>query len=353
MNAKSDPTGVVGYGAEAVVDLVSSWLTIPAEEIDRGKAADREPVLAAVRRMNEDALTGDADAFYQQQLLLSRIYKMIMSIPETRTAEGSVLIHEVTRLLEDATMAAENRWIEPGTIESAPVEGRAFLSWLKGIARRHRVFKHPYYVDFINRHAQEPELRTYVIQESLVDGRFDDFLAMMQVGTVGAPKLEIANNYWDEMGNGNPDEVHTTLFGKIYEVFDIREEELEAAMTASDLLSGNLAVLLCRYRHLYPEAVGYLGMTEWLAPDRFTNVVRAWERLGLPDAGIVYHRLHITIDSKHAAGWFHNVVVPACTSDYMRNGIARGSLWRLNSSARHLDERLAAASLTTAATATV
>lgn len=349
MNAKPELTGVDTYRSETIVDVVSSWLAVPAEELDRVRSADREQVLAAVRSMNESALAGDADAFYQQQLLLSRIYKMLMSIPETRTAEGSVLIHEVTRLLEDATMASENRWIEPGTIESAPAEGRAFLSWLKGIARGHRVFKHPYYVDFINHHAQESELRTYVIQESLVDGRFDDFLAMMQVGTAGAAKMEIANNFWDEMGNGKPEEVHTTLFGKIYEVFDIREDELEGAMTASDLLSGNLAVLLCRYRHLYPEAVGYLGMTEWLAPDRFTNVVRAWERLGLPDAGIVYHRLHITIDSKHAAGWFHNVVVPACTSDYMRNGIARGSLWRLNSSARHLDERLAAASLTAAA----
>ncbi|MEU9008059.1 iron-containing redox enzyme family protein, partial [Streptomyces sp. NPDC048551] len=87
-------------------------------------------------------------------------------------------------------------------------------------------------------------------------------------------------------------------------------------------------------------AVGFLGMTEWLAPDRFRNVVRAWERLGLPEVGITYHRLHITIDSQHAAGWFHNVVIPSADTAYMRRGIARGALWRANSSARHLDERL-------------
>ena len=55
------------------------------------------------------------------------------------------------------------------------------------------------------------------------------------------------------------------------------------------------ALLLCRYRHMYPESVGYLGMTEWLVPDRFRNVIQAWERLGLPQVGITYHRLHVTI----------------------------------------------------------
>ena len=99
-------------------------------------------------------------------------------------------------------------------------------------------------------------------------------------------------------------------------------------------------MLVCRYRRLYPEAVGFMGMTEWLVPDRFVNVVRAWERLGLPDVGIVYHRLHITIDSQHAAGWFHRVVLPAAADEHMRRGIARGALWRLDSSHRYLTERL-------------
>jgi hypothetical protein len=110
-------------------------------------------------------------------------------------------------------------------------------------------------------------------------------------------------------------------------------------MTAEALLQGNIAVMLCRYRRYYPEAVGYLGMTEWLVPERFNSVLHAWDRLGLPEDGIVYHRLHVTIDSKHAAGWFHNVVLPAAASPRMRAGIARGTLWRLNSSARYLDER--------------
>jgi heme oxygenase-like protein len=323
------------------VNEVSSWLTMSADDVDRMKAGDRDQIIAAVRRLNEDAFAGDEAAQYRQQILLSRIYQLIMRIPDGPTPEGSVILHEITRMLENATIEAESRHLPAELLDEAPVEGTAYLSWLKRVARDHRVFKHPYYRDFINKHSDRDDMRTYIIQESLVDGRFDDFLAMMQVGTSGAVKMEIAGNYWDEMGNGKPDEVHTYLFGKIYEVLDIDPNDLELTITASDLVAGNLAVLLCRYRQYYPEAVGYLGMIEWLAPERFQNVVRAWERLGLPEVGITYHRLHVTIDSRHAAGWFHNVVVPdANSSAFMRRGIARGALWRLNSSARVLDERL-------------
>lgn len=294
-----------------------------------------------VNALNAAAAAGDQGAFRSQQLLLARIYDLVMKIPDGPTAEGSLVINGILTALERATIAAEDAAVDWAVVDAAPTTPAEYLSWLKQGARGHRVFKHRYYMDFIRHHATAEHLRKYVIQESVVDGRFDDLLALMQVGTAGPAKMEIANNFWDEMGNGKPAEVHTTLFNQLYDVFDISQQELEDSLTATAMLSGNLAVLLCRYRRFYPEAVGFLGMTEWLVPDRFVQVVGAWERLGLPEVGIVYHRLHITVDSQHAAGWFHNIVLPSADSAYMRRGIARGTLWRLNSSARYLDERLA------------
>ena len=323
-----------------LVEEVSSWLGREPHEVDKLVTEDdRGRIRAAVLDMNRRAAAADAEAFYAQQFLLARIYQVYTAIPDGISAEGSVALHEVTRLLEQATEDAQDAQIPPGLLAGAPTEPRSYLSWLKQQARGHRVYKHPYYRTFIRNHATPDDLRAYVIQESVVDGRFDDLLAMMQVGTSGPAKMEIATNFWDEMGNGNFAEVHTHLFNNIFKVFDISADEMERSLTANALLSGNLAVLLCRYRRYYPEAVGFLGMTEWLVPERFTQVLHAWDRLGLPEDGIVYHRLHVTIDSKHAAGWFHNIVLPAAESPRMRAGIARGTMWRLNSSARYLDER--------------
>lgn len=328
-------------GTGHVVDDVTAWLRRPAAEVDAhfdGPAGDH--LLAGVRAVNKGAKAGHPDLFYYQQLLLSRLYGLHTELPGEHTAEGSVVLHRLTRELEEATLTAEQNRIEPGALDDLPADPDEFLSWIKRTARAHVVFKHPYYQEFIRDRATAADLRDYVIQESVVDGRFDDLLAMAQVGTAGPAKMEIARNFWDEMGNGEPEDVHTTLFGRIFEVLDITDADLRAGLSATALLNGNLAVMMSRYRRLYPEAVGFLGMTEWLVPDRFVQVVHAWERLGLPDVGITYHRLHITIDSQHAAGWFHNIVRPAAGNEFMRRGIARGTLLRLNSSARYLDERM-------------
>lgn len=327
--------------ADAVTE-VSLWLSMSSEEVDSLWTADlRRRTLAAIRALNTAAHERmSPSALYLQQLLLARIYKMHTTLVTGPTADRSGAIHEITLLLETATVVAEDAWLGANYLADTPSDPREYLSWLKNVARTHRVYKHAYYSEFIRHEATAADLRTYVMQESVVDGRFDDLLALMQVGTDGAAKMEIAANFWDEMGNGNESEVHTSLFNNIFDVFDISAEELESSLTANALLSGNLAVLLCRYRSFYPEAVGFLGMTEWMVPDRFVNVVHAWERLGLPEVGIVYHKLHITVDAQHAAGWFHNVVLPAASNERMRQGIARGALWRLNSSARYLDERL-------------
>ncbi len=329
-------------GPLALVTCITPWLSCPADLVDQEVAgAARVDLLNAVSELNRAATDGGQDAFYAQQLLLARVYGLVTTLPDTLTAEGSAAVHEMTRLLERATIEGEDRHVDDALMRTAPADPRKFLSWLKDVARAHTAYKHPYYLEFIRNRATREDMRNYVIQESVVDGRFDDLLAMMQVGTHGQAKMEIASNFWDEMGNGDQRHVHTYLFNKIFDVFDISQHDLEKALSAESLLSGNLAVLLCRYRLHYPHAVGFLGMTEWFAPDRFVQVVNAWERLGLPEVGIVYHRLHITVDSRHATGWFHRVVVPGAESPYMREGMARGALWRLNSSGRYLDERLA------------
>ena len=64
---------------------------------------------------------------------------------------------------------------------------------------------------WVAKHATLEELREFVAVEGGPDGGFDDLVAICQVGLSGAPKMEMARNYWDEMGNGSPVDVHTDL----------------------------------------------------------------------------------------------------------------------------------------------
>lgn len=206
----------------AVISLVSSWLDRPARELDETVDCEtRTAVANALRALGERRAGGDQRAFYQQQLLLSRIYGLGLRLPEKETAEGSAVLAGLTRVIEEATIEAEDARVPGGLIDEAPDDPKAFLSWLKDTARQHRAFKHPYYSEFIRNEADFEDIRSYVIQESVIDGRFDDLLAMMQVGTGGGTKMEIAQNFWDEMGNGDYSQVHTSLFNQIFTVFDI------------------------------------------------------------------------------------------------------------------------------------
>ncbi len=222
---------------------------------------------------------------------------------------------------EDATLAAEDAQLVPADLDAIPAAG--FVPWLKDRVRRHPAFKHAYYHDFIRSEATPVDLRRYLVQESVVDGRFDDLLALLQLGTDGATKLEIAENYWDEMGNGDAAQVHTLMFSRAMTALAVTDVEMREEMSAEGLLSGNLAMLLCRYRETYPEAVGFLAVTEWLVPDRFSQVLAGWNRLGLDPAGIEYHDAHIAIDARHASGWFNNVVKPGADSPSFRSTRSR------------------------------
>lgn len=315
-------------------DVDAALLRTDAGDDLRASVAD----VCALRELGSD------EAFYAQQQLLARLLALHTTLDAPRYAvrgERSVTLAEILRMLEDATLAAEDAQLVPADLDAIPAAG--FVPWLKDRVRRHPAFKHAYYHDFIRSEATPVDLRRYLVQESVVDGRFDDLLALLQLGTDGATKLEIAENYWDEMGNGDAAQVHTLMFSRAMTALAVTDVEMREEMSAEGLLSGNLAMLLCRYRETYPEAVGFLAVTEWLVPDRFSQVLAGWNRLGLDPAGIEYHDAHIAIDARHASGWFNNVVKPGADSPSFRRGVTRGALWRLNSSARYLDANLARA----------
>lgn len=119
----------------------------------------------------------------------------------------------------------------------------------------------------------------------------------MQMGRTGGEKMEIAANYWDEMGNGDAELVHTSLFSQALESIGADPAFIRDSFMLEAGICGNLSACLGLARRHYYKAVGYFGVTEYLAPRRFRCVVDTWRRLGLHEVGITYHDLHIGIDA--------------------------------------------------------
>ena len=150
--------------------------------------------------------------------------------------------------------------------------------------------------------------------------------------------MEISKNYWDEMGNGKAEEVHTDLFMRALRALNLEGQDLEKKASLGSLYCGNLSLALVLNRKLFLAGLGYFAAMEYLVPHRFEHVLAAWERNALPPDDIEYHRLHITIDVLHARGWFDNVIEPLLKDEPRKaKEVVRGALYRLNSSARYLD----------------
>jgi hypothetical protein len=108
---------------------ILSWLRTPADEVDlRTQGAPRMRMLTGVAELNANAASGDTGCFYLQQFLLARIYDLELRLSDTETAEGSTFLHEVTRLLEQATADAEDAALLPGQLAQAPSDPTAWQS---------------------------------------------------------------------------------------------------------------------------------------------------------------------------------------------------------------------------------
>jgi hypothetical protein len=171
------------------------------------------------------------------------------------------------------------------------------------------------------------EARAFLALEGGPDGGFDDLVAACQIGLDGEPKLELARNYWDEMGNGALDRVHTELHRKLVRALRLpalsREQQPVEALRRAALGS-----LLATNRHLQPELVGALGLLELQAGPRCRSVVEGLRRLGASDDALDFYVEHAQTDPRHGKDWLDNVVAPLGASSRWAAGMIRGARWR-------------------------
>lgn len=182
------------------------------------------------------------------------------------------------------------------------------------------------------------QIRTFLELEGGPDGGFDDLVAQCQVGVTGAAKVELARNYWDEMGAGDPTRVHTELHRTMADSLGLRRwDRTDLPVAALD--RALLGTTLATNRWLQPEMLGALGLVELQAGPRCRQVVAALERIDAPGPARAFYDEHARIDPLHGRAWLEQVVAPL-TDDHPELGwrIVRGARWRSTITTRFLED---------------
>ena len=233
--------------------------------------------------------------------------------------------------------ARAGRDLSPGAL---PADPDAFVDWYRAAAFTHPLYEHDLYAHLASE-ADRGAIEWFLRMEAAGEAAFDDVVALAQVGTRGEVKLEMAQNYWDEMGNGKSHKVHTHMFHRLVEGLEI--EAPAADELPWQVLAGVNVMLWCAIpRRNAFRAQGVLGAVELLAPQRCTRLVHGALRVGIEKRTMVYYGAHAIIDVGHAEGWLAHVVRPQVAElPESRVGIAEGLIVRADASLDYFDWCLA------------
>lgn len=214
---------------------------------------------------------------------------------------------------EQAMLTLEGRWVEGFRQEikdlcaEVPTDPEGFVAWFEQLKLTGPGQDDPLF-DWLATEATWDDMRWFLRQEAAGEAGFDDMVAMAQIKLPDEAKLELARNYWDEMGRGNMGGMHGPMLGKTVEGLKLNPM-IDDTLWQSLALANTLTAFATTRRYAY-HAVGALGVIELTAPGRVARVAAGLKRLGAEPAYRKYFDLHAVLDVKHSEDWNENALKP-------------------------------------------
>ena len=224
-------------------------------------------------------------------------------------------------------------WLEAGRAAvaeraaQAPRDPDGFVAWFEELDRN-GPGQNDILFPWLAETATRDEMCWFLTQEVAGEAGFEDLAALTQVRMPQRPKLEIARNYWDEMGRGNPKGMHGPLLETLAHRLGLTPE-VETTVWESLALANTMAGLAASRRYAF-HSMGALGVIEQTAPGRAVLVAQGLKRLGVPASDRHYFDLHSVLDVKHSAAWNAEALHPLVAENFeLAPAIAEGALMRL------------------------
>lgn len=210
---------------------------------------------------------------------------------------------------------------------NAPTDVDDFIEWFEDLKANGPGQGDPLFA-WLAESANVDELRWFFEQEAAGEAGFDDLVAMTQVKLPVRPKLELARNYWDEMGHGTEKGMHGPMLDALVETLNV-DPVIENTVWQSLCLANSMTAMASNRRYAW-HSVGALGVVELTAPGRSALVAKGLKRLGFSGKERRYFAVHAVLDVKHSADWNREAIRPAVEEDPARaTAMAEGALIRL------------------------
>ena len=241
---------------------------------------------------------------------------------------------ERMRLLEGDWVEALRDRVEKKAA-AVPTDPDGFVSWFESLKATGPGQNDPLFT-WLATEATMEDLRWFLRQEAAGEAGFDDLVALTQIKLPARAKLELAANYWDEMGRGSEGGMHGSMLDRTSEDLALNPS-IETTLWQSLALANTMTAFAATRRYVW-HSVGALGVVELTAPGRVAQVALGLKRLGVLPRTRKYFDLHAVLDVKHSADWNENALKPLVEADpACARYIAEGALMRLECGRRCFD----------------
>jgi hypothetical protein len=233
--------------------------------------------------------------------------------------------HEM-RVLEGAWVEAFRAEVA-GAIAEVPTDVDGFIAWFEDLKASGPGQGDPLF-QWLAEEATQDEMCWFLTQEAAGEAGFDDLVALTQVKLPVPAKLELARNYWDEMGRGSEGGMHGPMLERTCAGLNLAPT-IDGTAWESLALANTMTAFATTRRYAY-HSVGALGVVELTAPTRVAKVAEGLKRLGCEPKVRKYFDLHAILDVKHSEDWNREALRPLVDEEPARaKALAEGALMRL------------------------
>lgn len=266
----------------------------------------------------------DAEALHQG---LAQWNRRRLAI-QTPDADWSMTLNNDVRMirLEGGFIEAFRAEVAPAA-RAVPSDPEGFIAWFEDLKQSGPGQYDPLFA-WLETEASLEQIKWFLTQEAAGEAGFDDLVAMTQVKLPARPKLELARNYWDEMGRGKEAGMHGPMLDRTVEGLGLTPS-IEGTLWQSLALANTMTAFATTRRYVY-QSIGALGVVELTAPTRVACVDEGLKRLGVAPEQRKYFALHAQLDIEHSRAWNAEALIPLVEADpACARHLAEGAMMRL------------------------